>query len=81
METATAYILRRLAEEGRHDLIEAYHVHNRAYQREIAIKAKENKVRQWQLYISETKPGPYLDRLKKNLARDEAALAKMKAES
>lgn len=81
METATAYLLRRLKEEGRHDLVEEYHKHNRAYQRDIAIKAKENQIAKWKLHISETKPGPYLERLKKNLERDEAALAKMKAET
>lgn len=36
METATAYILRRLKEEGRDDLVEEYHAYEREYQKYIA---------------------------------------------
>jgi hypothetical protein len=44
MQTAMSWLLTKLDEEGRHDLVEQYHENNKAYQREKSIAERERKL-------------------------------------
>lgn len=79
METATAWLLKKLAEEGRTDLIEQYHAHNRAYQRSIAIKSTERQIAKCKdtlAKMTSIASPSWRDRVQKQLASYERLLAK-----
>lgn len=79
METAVNYLLKRLAEEGRVDLVEEYHAQDRRYHRSLAITRKEKYLNGCKQSLESAIPGSaWHARLEGRIARGEVALAMMK---
>ena len=78
-ETPLAYLLRRLREDGRDDLIEDYHRQNRRYQRSIRLRDAGLCVDRWRESL-ETAEGKHHEYAAMQLAKAKAALDKLERE-